>query len=256
MTQRLLEIIPSTCRTSNGMWTISSRLRIRLRHRQTNGREKMREEEIRDNWDDEDEDKEKTGDSTTSAPAKSKKKKLADKIAEKEAKQQEEIEKRRKELEDKSRTQSPEEKLEEKLRLQKIQEDADLELANDLVGSTVEEDLNIAENKVLDEIDLSDRDGLQSFRKALVNKIRSTDRLEKRPFFVNFVEDLSRDLCENLEMEEVKRVSSVLNSLYNEKVKASKPKSKKKGNKPKLNVAQGAIIDIGNDYGAEYDDFM
>merc|ERR1711915_148176 len=210
------------------------------------------EEEIRDNWDDEDEERERSGDPTSSAPAKSKKKKLADKIAEKEAKQQEEIEKRRKELEDKSRTETPEEKLEEKLRLQKIQEDADLELANDLVGSTVEE----GENKVLDEIDLSDRDGLQSFRKALVAKIRSTDRLEKRPFFVNFVEELSRDLCENLELEEVKRVSSVLNSLYNEKVKASKPKSKKKGNKPKLNVAQGAIIDIGNDYGAEYDDFM
>ncbi|XP_068219473.1 eukaryotic translation initiation factor 3 subunit J isoform X2 [Palaemon carinicauda] len=173
------------------------------------------------------------------------------------AKQQEEIEKRRRELEEKSRTQTPEDKIEEKLRLQKIQEDADLQLANDLIGNDTGEE----ENKVLDEIDLSDRDGLQSFRKALIAKIRSTDRLEKRPFFISFVEDLSRDLCENLELEEVKKVSSVLNSLYNEKVKASKPKSKKKGNKPKLNVAQGPINDVSNDYrveydGAEYDDFM
>lgn len=45
-----------------------------------------------------------------------------------------------------------------------------------------------------------------------------------------------------VEMEEVKKVCSVLNSLYNEKVKASKPKSKKKGGgKAKLNVGQGAI---------------
>ena len=52
---------------------------------------------------------------------------------------------------------------------------------------------------MLDEIDLSERDGLDSFRKALIAKIRSTDRLEKRPFFVNFVEEISRDLCQNRE---------------------------------------------------------
>ncbi|KAK7058683.1 Eukaryotic translation initiation factor 3 subunit J [Halocaridina rubra] len=210
------------------------------------------EDEIKDNWDDEEEERDKTS-PTAPATAKTKKKKLADKIAEKEAKQQEEKEKRRKELEEKNRSETPEDKLAEKLRIQKIQEDADFQLANELMGNNVTE-----EDKLLDDIDLSDRDGLEAFRQAIVSKIRNTDRLEKRPFFVSFVEDLSRDLCQNLELDEVKRVSSVLNSLYNEKVKASKPKSKKKaGNKPKLNVEQGAITDdIGNDYGAEYDDFM
>lgn len=211
------------------------------------------EDTIKDNWEDEEEEK-KEGTPATTAPLKNKKKKLL-KIAEKEAKQQEELERRKREIEERNRTLTPEEKIEEKLRLQKIQEDADFELASDLMGNnstTAEED-----DKLLDEIDLSDRNGLESFRRALVSKIRSSDRLEKRPFFVNFVEDLSRDLCQNLELEEVKRVSAVLNSLYNEKVKASKPKNKKKGgNKPKLNVASGAIIDIGNDFGAEYDDFM
>lgn len=45
-----------------------------------------------------------------------------------------------------------------------------------------------------------------------------------------------------VESEEVKRVSTILNSIYNEKVRASKPKNKKKtGGKAKLNVGQGTI---------------
>lgn len=45
-----------------------------------------------------------------------------------------------------------------------------------------------------------------------------------------------------VEAEELKRVSSVLNSQYNEKIRASKPKSKKKAaGKARLNVGQGAI---------------
>ncbi|XP_042889497.1 eukaryotic translation initiation factor 3 subunit J-like [Penaeus japonicus] len=219
------------------------------------------DDSVKDNWDDEDEDSENRDDKDKkldeTAIKKKKKKKLADIIAEKEAKQIEEKERRKKEAEEREKALTPEEKLAEKLRMQKIQEDADLQLANDLMGtaeSTVEE-----EEVLLDGLDISTTKGLESFRKAIVSKIRSTDRLEKRPFYVSFLEDLSRELCMNIEMEEVKKVSSVLNSLYNEKVKASKPKSKKKGGgKAKLNVGQGAIADdVGNDYGYnEYDDFI
>ncbi|KAK8754382.1 hypothetical protein OTU49_015913 [Cherax quadricarinatus] len=215
------------------------------------------EDDIKDNWDDEEEERKEATIDTTTAQVKKKKKKLSEIIAEKEAKHIEESEKRRKEAEEKARSQTAEGILAEKMRLQQIQEAADLQLANDLVGtgSNTEED-----NKLLDNIDLSSSDGLTSFRKALIFKIRSTERLEKRPIFVTFVEDVCRDLCQNLEMEEVKRVSSVITSLYNEKVKASKPKSKKKaGGKAKLNVGQGALVDdISNDFGGynEYDDFI
>lgn len=50
---------------------------------------------------------------------------------------------------------------------------------------------------MLDDIDLSSSSGLDSFRKALISKIRSVDKLEKRPYFVTFVEDICRDLCQN-----------------------------------------------------------
>ncbi|KAG7173322.1 Eukaryotic translation initiation factor 3 subunit J-like [Homarus americanus] len=205
------------------------------------------EDDIKDNWDDEEEDKEKTATDSTAAPVKKKKKKLTDIIAEKEARQLEELEKRKKEAEEKAKLQTAEGKLAEKMRLQKIQEDSDLQLANELLGST--SSITEEDNKMLDDIDLSTSSGLESFRKALTSKIRISERLEKRPFFVTFVEDICRDLCQNL-----------INSIYNEKVKAGKPKSKKKaGGKAKLNVGQGAIADdLGNDFGGynEYDDFI
>jgi len=125
----------------------------------------------------------------------------------------------------------------------------DLLLAEELMGT---DDQEKDENKALDAFELKDSRDMDSFRQALVKKIRSVDRLEKKPYFVSFVEDLTRDLCLNIETEEIKRVTTVLNGIYNEKVKASKPtKGKKKAaNKAKLNSGQGAITDLqDNDFG-------
>merc|ERR1711915_584618 len=147
---------------------------------------------------------------------------------------------------------TPEEKLAEKLRLQKIQEDADLQLANDLMGAKDEEEFNF------DCIDISTVKGLDEFRRAIVKKIKMTERLEKKSIFVTFIEDLGKDLCTNIELDDMKKVISALNALYNEKVKASKPKNKKKGvGKVKLNLGQGAIPDDNRAEGwNEYDDFI
>jgi len=138
------------------------------------------------------------------------------------------------------------------MRLQKIQEDSDLQLANDLMGAKDEEEFNF------DCIDISTVKGLDEFRRAIVKKIRMTDRLEKKSIFVTFIEDLGKDLCTNIELDDMKKVISVLNALYNEKVKASKPKNKKKGvGKAKLNAGQGAIADDTRADGwNEYDDFI
>jgi len=218
------------------------------------------DEDLKDNWDqDSDEDKsEKSESSTTNELPKKKKKNLAQIIAEKEKRQQEEAERRRQLAEEAKLAETPEQKLAEKLKLQKIQEDSDLLLAEELMGTDKTEEEE-EENKALDAFDLKDSRSMDSFRQALVNKIRSVDRLEKKPYFVSFVEDLTRDFCINLETDEIKRVTTVLNGIYNEKVKASKPtKGKKKAaNKAKLNSGQGAINDSVNDFGySEYDDFI
>ncbi|XP_045135249.1 eukaryotic translation initiation factor 3 subunit J-like [Portunus trituberculatus] len=215
------------------------------------------EDDVKDNWDDE-EDRALAANSTattttTTTQVKKKKKKLGDIIAEKEAKQQEEVERRRRELEERATKSTLEGQLAEKLRLQKVQEDADLQLASELVGdstsSTQDDDCRLLEG-----VDLSTAEGLSSLRRSLVAKIRETDRLEKRPAYIAFLEDLVRDLCQNVEVDEVKKVTGVLNTLYNEKMRANKPKSKKKQlGKAKLNVGSGPLVD---DFAAEYDDFI
>jgi len=216
------------------------------------------DDELKDNWDeDSDEEKSDKTESGTTAP-KRKKKNLAQIIADKEKRQQEEAERRKQLAEEAKLAQTPEEVLAEKLRVQKIQEESDRLLAADLMGG--DEDNNDDENKALDTLDLNDASSLESFRKSLITKIRSVDRLEKKPYFITFVEDLSRDLCFNLESDEIKRVTTVLNGMYNEKVKASKPvKGKKKAaNKAKLNSGNNAITDsMANDFGySEFDDFI
>jgi len=217
------------------------------------------DEDLKDNWDEDSEDekseKSESG-STTNAVPKKKKKNLAQIIAEKEKRQQEEAERRRQLAEEAKLAETPEQILAEKLRVQKIQEDSDRLLAQELMGTSDKEEEEI---EALDAFDLKDSSSIESFRKSLISKIRSVDRLEKKAYYVSFVEDLTRDLCINLETDEIKRVTTVLNGIYNEKVKASKPtKGKKKAaNKAKLNSGQGAITDSVNDYGySEYDDFI
>lgn len=213
------------------------------------------EDDVKDNWDDEDDDEnENKTNIIPTAPTKRKKKKLPDIIAEKEAREAEEAEKRRKEMEERERSMTAEERLEEKLRLQKIQEESDLQLASELIGGGVPTE----EPSPLDSYSLTTSESLKDFRTALIAKIRSVDRLEKRVIYLPFVEELCRDLCQNLEVEDVKKVTSILNTLYNEKVKASKPvKGKKKAaGKAKLNPGQGAITDdVANDF-YDYDDFI
>ncbi|XP_076050309.1 eukaryotic translation initiation factor 3 subunit j isoform X4 [Oratosquilla oratoria] len=219
------------------------------------------EDDVKDNWDDEEEegggggDENKTGNNNMPAPLKKKKKKFSEIIAAKEAKEAEEAEKRRKEMEEREKSMTAEGKLAEKLRLQKIQEESDLQLASEFIGGEGEE---VEDPSPLDSYSLTTSESLKDFRTALIAKIRSVDRLEKRAIYLPFVEELIRDLCLNLEVEDVKKVTSSLNTLYNEKVKANKPvKGKKKSaNKAKLNPGQGAITDdVANDF-YDYDDFI
>ncbi|XP_076050311.1 eukaryotic translation initiation factor 3 subunit j isoform X5 [Oratosquilla oratoria] len=193
------------------------------------------------------------------------------------AKEAEEAEKRRKEMEEREKSMTAEGKLAEKLRLQKIQEESDLQLASEFIGgegeevgehtpplsheetpSRVQSSVAAEDPSPLDSYSLTTSESLKDFRTALIAKIRSVDRLEKRAIYLPFVEELIRDLCLNLEVEDVKKVTSSLNTLYNEKVKANKPvKGKKKSaNKAKLNPGQGAITDdVANDF-YDYDDFI
>ena len=51
----------------------------------------------------------------------------------------------------------------------------------------------------LKEADLSSEEGLEALGGAVVRKIRDTDRLEKKPYYVTFLETFCKDLCSNRE---------------------------------------------------------
>uniref|UniRef100_A0A4W5JTI8 Eukaryotic translation initiation factor 3, subunit Ja n=1 Tax=Hucho hucho TaxID=62062 RepID=A0A4W5JTI8_9TELE len=95
------------------------------------------DDDIKDNWDDEEEELKKAEEKQAAETKLSEKKKLAEKIKEKESLQRKKQEELRKRLEESQETElSPEDELAEKLRVKKLQEEADLLLAQEAFGKS------------------------------------------------------------------------------------------------------------------------
>ncbi|GFY57452.1 eukaryotic translation initiation factor 3 subunit J-A [Trichonephila inaurata madagascariensis] len=200
------------------------------------------DDDVKDNWDDEDEDKEEKSEQNIVAMQPKKKKNLAQIIAEKEEKRRKEVEEKMKMLEAEKKDLTPQEKLAYKLKQQKLQEEADLQLAKETFG--VIDPVNS-----IDHMQPTSKEDFESFRKLLVEKITKS---ESSPHFIIFLEDLCRDLCLNVAAEDIKKITSSLNALANEKIKAQKAKTgKKKSKKASLNIGRGedyAIMDYADDF--------
>lgn len=134
----------------------------------------------------------------------SKKKQLAQKIAEKEA----------------ARIKVPltaEEALADKLEKQRLQEESDLKLTQESFG--ISDAGTAVTGSGLESVKLATKDDFEVFKKSLVNRLQLA---EKSPHYVNFLDASFRDICASLEPDDIKRLSSSLNTLFNEKVKAQK----------------------------------
>lgn len=206
------------------------------------------DDDIKENWYDEDTSEKAEEEKSVekiAAAQQQKKKRIQQIIAEKEEKKKEQL--RAKELEKKELT--PEEILAEKLRQQKLQEDADLELAKEAFGTD-----DLVPEKTIESMVPSTKPEFDEFRKALVKKIC---QFEKSPQYVIFLDDFFRELCVNVDSDEIKKVTSSLNALANEKVKAQKTTKHKKKTKGKvsLNMGKNADYELGN-FEDEYDDFI
>ncbi|XP_023232905.1 eukaryotic translation initiation factor 3 subunit J [Centruroides vittatus] len=205
------------------------------------------DDDIKENWYDEDTSEKAEEEKPTDKAVlpQQKKKRIQQIIAEKEEKKKEQL--KVKELEKKELT--PEEMLAEKLRQQKLQEDADLELAKEAFGTG-----DLLPEKSIESMVPSTKPEFDEFRKALVKKI---SQFEKSPQYVLFLDDLFRELCVNVDSEEIKKVTSSLNALANEKVKAQKTTKHKKKTKGKasLNLGKNADYELGN-FEDEYEDFI
>jgi len=214
--------------------------------------------EVKDNWEDFDEEEKEKDNETkaddTAQPVKVKKKKLLEKaIAEKEIKKKGKTDEKL-QPDQPQESLTPEELIAEKLRRQRLQEESDLQLAKEAFGI---DGANDNKNGV-ESMCPSSKDDFDTYRKALVDTL---SKHEKSTFYLPFLDDFFRELCLNLEADEVKKLGNTLHVLANEKVKANKAanKGKKKG-KAKASLVLGKADDY--DYGGEYepqnefDDFM
>ncbi|XP_054627325.1 eukaryotic translation initiation factor 3 subunit J-B isoform X2 [Dunckerocampus dactyliophorus] len=213
------------------------------------------DDDVKDNWDDEEEEEKKVDVNKTEVSKVSEKKKLSEKIKEKEnrfRKRQQEL--KEKELEVQENL-TPEDQLAEKLRVQKLQEDADLELAKDAFG--------VGSSSVagIDAMCPSSKEDFTEFEKLLKEKL---SQFEKSVHYSSFLDSLFRELCIALEVDDLKKISNSLSVLLSEKQKQEKQnkgKKKKKGVLPGggLKAQMRDDLDYGGfdgGYAQEYEDFM
>lgn len=140
-----------------------------------------------------------------------KKKPLSQIIQEKEERRRRELEEKRAREEGQRATLTPEEERAERLRQQRMQEEADLQLAKEAFG--------LAESDGIDSAQPVTKEDFDNLRKALAAKLTACER---SAHYMGFLDDLLRDLSLNMEPEDVKRLSSSLNAVANEKVKQQK----------------------------------
>ncbi|XP_048338092.1 eukaryotic translation initiation factor 3 subunit J [Sphaerodactylus townsendi] len=214
------------------------------------------DDDVKDNWDDEEEEEEEKEVEVKPEPKVSDKKKIAEKIKEREnqqKKKQEEI-KKRLEASEEPKELTAEELSADKLRLQKLQEEADLELAKETFG--------VNNTFGIDAMNPSSKDDFTEFGKLLKEKIT---QYEKSLYYAGFLETLVRDICISLEVDDLKKVTNSLTVLCSEKQKQekqNKAKKKKKGVVPGGGLKATMKDDLA-DYGGydggyvqDFEDFM
>lgn len=192
------------------------------------------DDDVKDNWDDEDEEPAKPA---PAEPKKSSGSTKSKKVPNKAAEQADASGSNSKPL-------TAQELREKKLMEEKLQKESDLKLTKQMLGM---EDKDIAL-----EFPLNTREDFDKFHRNLVHKLWCYD---KSPHYYLLLDKLFRDLCVPLEADELKNLSSTINALFNEKVKVSKSKPKKKGAKGLAIKMERSNLDR-NDYVDELDDIM
>merc|ERR1712212_56873 len=85
-------------------------------------------------------------------------------------------------------------------------------------------------------VDFSKQEDFVKFSNKFAEKVRATTGLQKTIFYSTYLETFFKELTADVGPDEMKKVIAVLNTVYNEKVKAAKPSKNKKKNKASLLV--------------------
>jgi len=198
---------------------------------------------VKDDWaaeSDSEGDDSKASSSEEIKPTKIKpKKKLEEKIAEREAlKAQQHAERA---------PLTEEEQLAEKLRLQKEEENANIQLARDMCG--------LKENKI-DNLVPETKEDFESFGKAVSEKVQ---RFSTSEHYEDMVENVVKEICIDLNTASLRKLKLHIDGLHSAKLKeekAAKSKQKTKGKTVKMDLEKDIYGGSIGDYGDDMDDFM
>ncbi|KAJ2222297.1 Translation initiation factor 3 subunit J component, partial [Coemansia sp. RSA 485] len=143
-----------------------------------------------------------------------------------------------------------------KIRDRQLQQKADLENAEELFAGLTIKDTGM--NNVLATINPKSQDDFDEFQKALVQRIQ---KAQNSRLYNQFLEKLIRELVEPLKDIEVRKISSTLISLANEKQRAAREASKPKKKNKKATIAAPPknkidMADYSNQAYDDFDDFM
>jgi translation initiation factor 3 subunit J len=136
---------------------------------------------------------------------------------------------------------------EKKKRLINQELKADLENAQDLfagIGISSSFNFETSQPKNMTEFD--------DFKDLILKKFSSLHG----PLYINFIENLIRDISIDLSLDDTRKIVSTLNAMINEKQKAQKDSKKKKSSKKVPVVAKGLDTTNYDDVYDEFDDFM
>ncbi|CAG8529743.1 4467_t:CDS:2 [Paraglomus brasilianum] len=214
--------------------------------------EDVDEDQIKDSWEESEEEENKV--EQKEAPPKKKKVPLAQKIAEREARQREEAEAKLAKLK-LLQEEEDEDPIKRKERLRELEIKSDMENVKAMLGDAI--NIGVDSQSKLDSINPRTKEEFDEFSKLLVERIRKHESKSSYPTFIhNFV----RELCLPLKDGDVKKISTTLNTLANEKIRAAREKDKpqRKKGKIKPTLASGGkddVIDTTNYSKFDDDDF-
>uniref|UniRef100_H2YIB5 Eukaryotic translation initiation factor 3 subunit J n=1 Tax=Ciona savignyi TaxID=51511 RepID=H2YIB5_CIOSA len=206
------------------------------------------DDELKDNWDDDDDAAAEPEKPKTEVPVKKGGKKyLQMKLKEKEEEQRRLAEERRLEEEKKS----PEEKMKEKLLAQKLSEESDLAMTQELFSGKEAKEVSFGDYTPRTKADFI------KFSEVITEKLKT---LESSPHYEFLIEEVIKSCTICLSQEQLKKISSSLNALSTEKLKQERAKKgTKKSQKAKLGGGlKSTKNDAMDDFSTynDFDDFM
>ncbi|CAO3652684.1 unnamed protein product [Cunninghamella blakesleeana] len=209
------------------------------------------EDDVKDDW--EDSDEEEKPQEKKPAPVIKKKVPLAQKIAEKKAAEEarkKEIEEKKAAMAARGAAETEEEKFEKKQRERQLELESDMNHATDLFAGV---SVSKPSTESIESMKPKTRVEFENYRKRLSEMIVANS---KSMHYASFIDQLVRELCVPMKDMDVRKASSSLTALANDKQRQAKEatKSKKKG-KPSLAASGKADALDQRDYDREYDDF-